>query len=498
MASSSPPPLPLELWGCIESYTSNADKKSLRLACRQFNNMVSLRLNRVFLSANPLEIKLLRNIASQDKFRHQVTEIIWDETLLYGVQPQTAGTYPEKDEFLSDKESGVPEWFRSVSERIIRRFKSWKCIDASQAANIKRVAQRFVQLSLGERWQLYLRLFRQQEDVLDDQSDLEAFTFAVKQFTALKRVTITPARHGHLIIPIYPTSLTHAFPKGFHFEERLHPEDVPVTACDQYPGLIDRNRWFRTAIRVLANEPNSVSELVMTSEASVYNFTYQGIHCAIFDEDSDEYNDFVTMLKKPGFRRLDLTLHIGGEDEKDFKASYRSLLNGRLRQVLGEAKNIEEFTLNTAYSRRLKLYGLELPPIPLPSIVPLERWPKLRHFGLSGYRLPQEDCVSFLQTIPKSVRSIELAMPHFTCEDGCWTSLLDVFKDMISRGELWGDRDRRSKPKITIGQAVCRGIGASSETVWFEKEVEDHIYGEKEFPLWDIPPHPKTWMKLEC
>ncbi|KAJ5561146.1 hypothetical protein N7535_009343 [Penicillium sp. DV-2018c] len=448
-------------------------------------------MNSVLLSANHLDIQVLRKIASQEKFRHQVTEIIWDETLLYGVQPQTAKTYIEGDELLpgegentelheSDDESGVPKWFKSFSKRIIQVMESSECRDESQAANLERIEQRFNQLSLGKRWQLYLRLFRQQKDVLDDQSDLEAFAFGVKQFTSLKRVTITPARHGWFTLPIYPTSLTHAFPKGF----RCSPNDAlkPVTACDRYPGLVDRNRWFRTAIRVLADEPNSVSELVMTFDFDSYSYTSQGINCAIFNEDSAEYNDFVTMLQKPGFRRLDLTLYIGGECEEDIKASYQPLLKGRLRQVLGEAKDIEEFTLNTAF-----LHTLEPPPqIPLQSIVPLEHWSKLRHFGLCGFALPQEDCVSFLQTVPKSVRTIKLGILMFTCNDGCFPGLLDVIKGMISRGELWGDRDRTSHPKITVGMAALARF--LRESLWLEKEVEDVVYGGAANLLEDYPP----------
>ncbi|KAJ5561147.1 hypothetical protein N7535_009344 [Penicillium sp. DV-2018c] len=275
------------------------------------NSTIWYRFDSIAFSCPPIPLtsRFLRNIASQDKFRHQVTDIVWDETLLDEVQPQVYPTYEkDREELLSDEnentkahepdeESGVPKWFKSVSKRIIEVMESWECHDESQAANVTRVEERFTQLSLEKRWELYLRLLRQQKEVLDDQSDLEASVFGVKQFTALRRVTITPARHGHFIIPIYPTSLTHAFPKGFDF----HPkhDQKPDTACNQYAGLIDRNRWFRTAIRVLANEPNSVSELVMTSDANSYCLTSQGINCAIFNEESEEYNDFVTMLQKP-------------------------------------------------------------------------------------------------------------------------------------------------------------------------------------------------------
>ncbi|KAI3201018.1 hypothetical protein DTO027I6_6121 [Penicillium roqueforti] len=80
---------------------------------------------------------------------------------------------------------------------------------------------------------------------------------------------------------------------------------------NQYPELRDRYRGFRTALRVLANEPNSVSQLVMTS-----NSIPTGINCAIFDEPCEEYNHFATVLKKPGFRRLDIALLLGGDVRK--------------------------------------------------------------------------------------------------------------------------------------------------------------------------------------
>jgi hypothetical protein len=72
------PYLPFELWSCIAGYLTNADVKSLRLTCAQFNNAVPLRIDRVFLSANPLNIEVFRKIASHKKFRHSVNEVIRD------------------------------------------------------------------------------------------------------------------------------------------------------------------------------------------------------------------------------------------------------------------------------------------------------------------------------------------------------------------------------------------------------------------------------------
>ncbi|KAJ6067741.1 hypothetical protein N7446_004778 [Penicillium canescens] len=74
--------LPFEPSGCIASYLSKPDIKNLRLSCVQFKNASILRIDRVFLPANPLNVEVFRCIAGHDKFRHSVAEIIWDEARL--------------------------------------------------------------------------------------------------------------------------------------------------------------------------------------------------------------------------------------------------------------------------------------------------------------------------------------------------------------------------------------------------------------------------------
>ncbi|KAJ5581465.1 hypothetical protein N7535_000085 [Penicillium sp. DV-2018c] len=513
MAYTSPPALPLELWGCIESHLSNADIKSLRLACKQFNNTVSLRLNRVFLSANPLNIEVFRNIASHDKFRHQINEIIWDEARLNRGPARIIHDTNEGHELLSDEdepdnnrewaaeydiqyreeiterhefeEGGeCPRWFKSCCEGNLYELKYRKRRDEDRPDLMARREQVFAQPSLREHWQHYLQLLRQQKDVLADRSDLEAFAFGVKQFPALKRVTITPAAHGNLITPLYQTPMIRAFPKGFNYpipRGWLYHRDIlkPPTPYpwNQYPELRDRYRGFRTALRVLANEPNSVSELVMTSNAII-----TGINCTIFDEPCEEYNHFAAMLKKPGFRRLDIALLLGGEREEDFEACWRSLLNGRLRRALSEAKEMEEFRLHTTFEDSDEFYPYGHPFIPLQSIVPVEQWPKLRHFELFGFLISQDDSVSFLKKLPKSVRSIELSMLEFH-GDGNWYSMLEKIKRMVSDSTLWGDRVAGSRPKVTIGMSIATMSCTYRHGVWIEKEVGDFIYGEGENPF---------------
>lgn len=509
MVYTSLPSLPPELWGYITSYLSNNDIKSLRLTCSQFNNAVFFRLDRVFLSANPLNVEVFRNIASHEKLRHQVTEIIWDEACLIRGPPRTPESH-EGHELLSDEDdepansntrewnkhyselyqeemlerhedeegvNGCPNWFKDACEENIEILKSRKNRDVDRPDHLARREQVLAQPSLRDCWDHYRHLLRQQKAVLADNSDLEAFSYGVKRFPALKRITITPAAHGYLFAPLYWTPMIRTFPKGFNYPiprgwlyPRINSEPANAYAWNHYPQLKERYRGFCTAMRVLANEPNSVSELVMTS-----NFLPTGINCTIFDEPCEEYDHFTTVLKNPGFRRLDITLLVCEESQEGLDACWRSLLNGRLRRALGEARGMEVFRLHTTFSGAL--YTKEkYPLIPLQSIVPVEKWLNLRHFELSGFAISQDDCISFLRTLPNSVRSIELSMLRFL-DAGDWYLLLQDLQRMVS------DRDATSKPRITLGLPMSKSNPELGRAKWIEKEAQDFLYNGGENPF---------------
>ncbi|KAJ5926554.1 hypothetical protein N7516_008327 [Penicillium verrucosum] len=521
MAYATLPVLPFELWGCISSYLSNSDIKNLRLSCVQFRNASILRIDRVFLSANPLNVQVFRCIAGHDKFRHGVTEIVWDEARFargpHGFNEsaegnenfsdedepgntrewaQRYGSYPqerilERHEF----EDGCPKWFKHACEANLALLTQRRGRDVDRPDHIERREQVFAQPALSERWKYYRHLLDQQKDVLANNSDVHALLYGVKQFPALKRVTITPSAHGHLFTPLYSTPMIRAFPKGFNYPIPRGwlngPVEPPIAYhWKEYPELRERYRGVISVLRVLANEPNSVSELVMSS-----NHLPTGLNCTIFDQPCEEYDNFAIVLKNPGFRHLAITFLIGGESDDQLDACWRSFLNGRLRSTLDEAKDMEDFSLHTTVINNPydDEYSAGSPErlIPLQSFIPVDKWPKLCCFELSRFLVTQPDVISFLCALPKSIRFIKLSMLKFLDEGGDWHGLLQEMRTKIRGNTLWADRDARSQPAVLIGLKLPNPqIG---RMVWLEKEVQEYLYGEGQNPFFERTPLDIPW-----
>lgn len=68
--------LPVGFISSISFYLANPDIKNLRLTCRFLLRTSRLRLNRVFLSANPLNIRVFRIVAHHEIYHLRMAEII--------------------------------------------------------------------------------------------------------------------------------------------------------------------------------------------------------------------------------------------------------------------------------------------------------------------------------------------------------------------------------------------------------------------------------------
>ncbi|PYI09469.1 hypothetical protein BO78DRAFT_405010 [Aspergillus sclerotiicarbonarius CBS 121057] len=459
--------LPIELLLMITFDLPNKDIKSLRLTSRFLGNILRLCLERVFLSANPLNIRVFRAIADHDTLRQGVNEIIWDDALLvetpseeylklWEIRPPLTLRMFEKD-----PEGDWPVWFATLCQRNLRELCYRKDIDTDRPHHIARALQVVAAQGWpGAFWTYYQTLLKQQNTVLESDADMHPFIYGLKRFPALKIVTVTPAAHGCLFTPLYDTPMIRAFPYGFNYPI---PRGWP-TANNEAP-LGNLPRWNSLT------DPHPVTEFIVN-----VNQLDTGLSCRIFEEPDQEYRDLVSILKRPGFSRLDLALVI--DEQADL--GWPSFRNGKIRRALAKATDLEHISLRTNVREILGEDDVDEDIehlIPLQTIFPVECWPKLKHFELSGFLVEKEDMVSFLAALPDTTLSVKLSFQEFLGGDDYWPELLTGIHELG-----WRDRDVGSRPKLVI--AVDRG--SSSPTgwgVWAEDEVHKFLYEDGPMPF---------------
>lgn len=465
--------LPVELLTAISSLLPNRDIKSLRLACRRLRSAVCLRLTRVFLSANPRNVEVVRAVADHGFFRTQVTEIIWDDARLRACGPREQGEPMEEGghEHLG--------WFGRQCERNLLEVRHRRGEDVDRPDHLARDRLVADVMPVEESWRHYLDLVQQQREVLTSAADIDAFRYGLQRFPSLTRVTITPFAHGELFTPLHETPMIRSFPRGFNYPLPrtwlVHKPELPdLGLALPWSGLseADKDRWrgFRIVARELAQDQNHrVTELAIDDCHML-----SGINCTIFTEPCAEYDDLVALLRRPGFRRLDLALLTGEQYEHRWSA----LKNGRLQRALAQATDMQHISLSTSeapgeeYSERYDPRHGNF--VPLSTVFPVDRWRGLRHFGLSQFVVRLDDLLSFLGTLPATLRSVELNCLMF--KTGSYQALLEGMRASLD----WRGRIARERPRVTVATTVDSERG---RIVWADKEVGDFLYGDGPIPF---------------
>ncbi|KAJ5322607.1 hypothetical protein N7452_010896 [Penicillium brevicompactum] len=492
MSSTSQIALPLELWHQITSYLTNRDIKSMRLATKQFSTAVELRLQRCFVLS-----QIMRSLGTR-------SQIVWDNArLLRGplIRRRLPGWESEMilDEEISDNETEIScfqgsyelDWPREYSDdededededdegdgdpsdqlRRSTKFRKKDCsvwYKAGCAASVedafwRQAGDDWVDVEdpdcktmrqlgsigppLSECWEFYRTFIRQQDDVLVGKSDEEAFIHGLKRFPALPKVNVTPAAHGFLFNPLYQTPMIRSFPERFNYPM---PRGWPLPSHEQ-------------------PEENNIVEFSVDSR-----LLRTGINCTIIDDTCEEYNHLATLLKKPGFRRLDLSFTLAG--------TWQSFPHEKLHNILREAGDLEELSLATtgidAENEHKNLHNVA--PVPLNDIFPIENWPKLQHFELSRLIVSESDVKSFLAELPATMRSVRLSFLTFV-DNRNWHSFLAKMREEIRESRLWSDRLRT----VTIG--CNQDISLPGRARWIGEEVDGFLYGDGQNPFHDPP-----------
>ncbi|KAL2840332.1 hypothetical protein BJX68DRAFT_279014 [Aspergillus pseudodeflectus] len=487
------PELPAELLYIIASYLPNKSVKALRLTCRTLCSVAPLRLDRVFISANPLNIAVFRAVADSETFRYKVTEIIYDDArLMKPPEPDTWNLEGEDGyEYGRDLDTDEDDytcsspWFMSQ----LRRNKAdmpYRRGGGLRAPEDPRLAEhRGSELAPALCWQYYQNLLQQQEDVIFSRRDVEAFVYGLRKFPNLKRITLTPAAHGHLWGPLYETPMIRAFPRGFNYPiPRGWPTgqrvwDAPQAQSWEDAEVRNEYRGFSIITRALAEyAAHHISELTIDA-----NSLPTGLNCRVFEEPNTEYNDFATLLRRPGFRRLDLALLVGGQERTGWRC-YRSRL---LSRALANSHGLEHLTLTTTVDVNLA-YDDEIVPsrnsgsraqfVPLCTILPVENFHSLAHFGLCNFLVDKDDVIDLLKALSPTLRSLFLGHLWFVKDGG---SLEELLEDMREKLDWRGRHDPAARPMVSF--AVPTDYSRVGHAIFVEKEAHEFLYGDGPNPL---------------
>lgn len=457
---------PLELISSIVSFLPNKDVKSLRLTCKALGEISPFSSSRVFLSANSLNIQVFRAIADHPKFRHEIREIIWDDARFVFA--------PLIGETVHPSYEGYPIWFLGECQENRYRMKRRKYSDMDQPHHVARQHQMDTQMPLKDCWKYYQELRDDQTSVIGSKDDEKAFLYGLERFPRLKRVTVTPAAQGWLFAPLYETPMIRAFPYGFNYPiprgRHCDPVDCRVVeplpwseATEDYKELW---RGARIVLRLLSQvEKHNVSELSFDSKQ-----LHTGLNFWIFDRPCEEYNQFAAIMKRPGFRRLHLSLLTGSSGD------WTGLQSGLFRQAVSLAKELTHVHLSTTFNDGSHS-SMKDPPIPLKEVLPIEVWPNLSHLALSRFSVDTSELMGILKLAPSSLRSLELGFIEFPFDELCLTGLLERMREELD----WTERDQPLKPTVTIameGHHIWPG-----RFIKLSDDVACFLYGSGENPL---------------
>ncbi|KAM0522940.1 hypothetical protein ACHAPE_001429 [Trichoderma viride] len=448
--------LPLEVFKIVTTYLANRDIKNLRLASKCICRRAPLRLERVFLSANPRNVEVFLAIADHPVFRERITEIVWDDAQLAkhvrNDDAELTGRY-----WLLEEGPGLDEprlngtypwWFKNECGNEMDVIKYYIGNDADRPDILAIKSQLDAQMSLTKSWEHYQELLEQQDQVLETGDDESALKYGLTRFPSLQRITITPAAHGFLFYPLYETPMIRAFPKGFRYPiprgwPMPHGYNLLTYQLKPWSDEEEKVKWrgFCIVTRELANlsEQATIPKLVLNA-----HHLHTGLNAHIFEERSEEYDNLVKVIERPGFTRLDLDLLC----EQQTVRGWPCLRNSMLKRALSAVKDPHSFSLRTVtdfVEGQRPLTEEDFIPPPL-TFIPVDKWQNLNHFGLSRALVRQEDVLSLLKALPKTLRSVELSFLHFRPRNVGYQSLVDGMRNTLG----WGDRIKEERPKVII------------------------------------------------
>ncbi|KLJ13787.1 hypothetical protein EMPG_11286 [Blastomyces silverae] len=407
-----------ELLYAIFKHLPNSDIKNIRLTCRFLYIVTPLRLNPVFITPFRRDLDVLRSIANHPVFSEQITEVVWDDRRLHinedshievaqyydtgadNVQPSTEHLAPVDDSSSRASQRGT---FQKVLSKLYGHMGEW------ERAN-----------------HLLLRLYDEQQSVLESNEDVETFRFALQAFPRLRRVTIAKnCPNTCAELHRYSTPLMRLLPAWL-----VKPWPCSVIEDGDGCHMAEHTRRaYHAAVREISRSSRVVSEFVMEHGC-------RGID--LFD-DFPIFNapkeDFMLLIMKNNLTILEYTLD-------GYIRRWDDIQKEILRMTFACARALEHFTLNM--SPRPPRYIIQQSPVQILDILPLERWGALRSFSLRCFVFTLDDFIRTLSALPSTITSLKFHRVIFL--ETTWEMALYYLRDVIG----WGSDPYCALPTVTV------------------------------------------------
>jgi hypothetical protein len=228
-----------------------------------------------------------------------------------------------------------------------------------------------------------------------------------------------------------------------------------------------------------------ISELVLDN-----HYLPTGINPFIFTNCDDDYNNLCKIVEKPGFNRLVLSLITGWIRDDGEYEDWEFYRNGSIRKFLAKASDLEEMVFKTDYNLGDGSLVEMRDYVSLFGLFPLDAWPKLRHFGLVGMQVTQENLITFLRQLPLTVRSIDLSFLAILEGQGTHEGTLTDIRDKLGWRSL--PLEKRISIRYLVHGGPCQRPSPSPSYICLNKEVEEYVYEDGPLPV-ESSRHPRDY-----
>lgn len=436
--------MPLEIITNITTDLPNRDLKNLRLTCLALSERVSLRFERVFISAHRRDIEAFRGVANHETWRLQVLEIIYDDAVL-----APTGSIDMEEGHLRRCEL---HWDPDAEEPPAGVVPAW--FSVASMLNQKG-SHEYPEMRIEESWSYYRALLRNQRQVIRSGILPGILEYGLERFSNLTTVTVTPMAHGKAAKspPVYPTPTIRAFPPGFNYPKPtgwLYANyEGNGTLPDWKPSL---KGWIglRLVLDVLAKSRHAenITSLFLSSGSMV-----SGVHGGVFEEPCVEMANLATILARANFNTLHMDILCEERRGCHWKGFHNGLLGSALANAAG-GKGLEYLSLAMHGADWSIFHRNRHEPLPR-ELFPPASLARLRCLRLSGFCLDLNRLLVVLRALPTTLQRVDLSLLHFPL--GSYKELLERMRNELD----W--RHRAMRPEVHMPLPSGREEGHYAE-----------------------------------